>query len=340
MYFKDFLCHRKVWLGFAIVWIILYHLPFALPIGVFDWVKNIGYGGVDICLFASGIGCYYSLSSNSDVGVFIKKRFNRVMPTYWIFIVFWLVYKFVIGEFGWKMAIGNFFAVQYITGNGNEFNWYITAIIIFYFLAPYFKIIADKKSLVLQISFLTFLVGITIAFWNSTNIIITTVRLIIFYIGMIFGSVCKSDTKVSRWHICFGVLMLVAGLLILRIFLKSDNRWSYGLYWYPFILITPPLCMVISLIASLFDKTRVTKPIFKFLSLCGEYSFELYLIHILLISIISMVITKFNLVSFTWVAWLVGLIALVILCFLLKKATALSESLFLRVRSVIVKVKV
>ncbi len=339
MYFKDSLRYRNIWLGIAMVWIILYHLPFALPIAFFDSIKNIGYGGVDICLFASGIGCYYSLYSNSDAGAFIKKRFNRLMPTYWIFIVFWLVYKFIIGEFGWKMAIGNVFAVQQLTGHGNEFNWYITAIILFYFLAPYLKVIADKKSIVLKIFVLALLVGVTISFWDNSNLIIIVVRLAIFYVGMLFGSMCKSNLKVSRLHICFGALMLVVGLVVLKIFLKSDYRWSYGLYWYPFILITPPLCMAISFVAKLLEKTKVTKPILKLLSLCGQYSFELYLIHIPLVAIIPMVITKYNLVNVSWGVWLAGLFVLILLCFLIKKAAELSETIYFKIHSKLIKIK-
>ena len=85
--FKDLLRFRNVWLGIAMIWIVLFHIPIEWPIKVLDFIINLGYAGVDICLFASGIGCYYSLTSNSDVGVFIKRRLNRIMPMYLIFIV-------------------------------------------------------------------------------------------------------------------------------------------------------------------------------------------------------------------------------------------------------------
>ena len=57
---------RNQWLGIAMVWIMWYHSGFSGNIRVFHYLKSIGYGGVDICLFASGIGCYFSLEKDSS----------------------------------------------------------------------------------------------------------------------------------------------------------------------------------------------------------------------------------------------------------------------------------
>ena len=92
MHFKDFLRYRQSWLGVALIWIMFFHMPF--DFGLLQYPIAAGYGGVDICFFASGIGCFYSLSSNSDVLSFMKRRTQRLLPTYLIFIVFWLVFQY------------------------------------------------------------------------------------------------------------------------------------------------------------------------------------------------------------------------------------------------------
>ena len=85
MYAKDLLRYRRVWLGIALIWVILFHCP--LDFGLLSYFRAIGYGGVDICLFTSGIGCFYSLSSDSDVVGFMKRRVKKLMPTYIVFIL-------------------------------------------------------------------------------------------------------------------------------------------------------------------------------------------------------------------------------------------------------------
>ena len=55
MSFKDIIKYRNIWMGLAILWTIFYHAEI-WPAGDFlTWIKTIGYGGVDIFLFASGI---------------------------------------------------------------------------------------------------------------------------------------------------------------------------------------------------------------------------------------------------------------------------------------------
>ena len=156
MLLKDMLKYRNAWLGVAMIWIVFYHAKINIGLDILHTIKAFGYGGVDICLFASGAGCYFSLSANSDIGTFIKRRFVRLAPTYLCFIVFWLIYKFFIDSISLQAVLGNIFAIQNFTGLGQHFNWYISAIILFYFLAPYLKIVVDRASSISKTAFLFF----------------------------------------------------------------------------------------------------------------------------------------------------------------------------------------
>ena len=324
---KDLLRYRQVWLGTALIGVVLFHCP--LSLGPFNFLKAIGYGGVDICLFASGIGCFYSLSSDSHIVSFMKRRIKRLAPTYIIFILFWLAYQYIIGNWGLQMALGNLLALQNFTGHGYDFNWYISAIFLLYILAPYFKSIAEQATPVHKNIFLMFLLVCSVPFWKADTYIITITRLPIFYIGMIFANECKKNYQITRSTIVFGGIAFILGItiLLLSYVFAKQYLWSYGLYWYPFVLITPPLCLGISYVSMFLEKAKITKPIISFLSLCGNYSFELYLVHIPLFSIIPVLIKKYDLSNINYLIWAAGIVAIAIGCYVLRYLTVLLNRL-------------
>lgn len=319
MYIKDMLKYRNVWLGIAMIWIVLFHANIGIGFWPLAFIKSIGYGGVDICLFASGIGCYFSLDKNSDILSFIKRRFLRIGPEYLIFIICWLVYKAISGSFSISMALGNLLGVQTLTGKDNSFNWYISAIVIFYFLAPYLKKTADKLTAIKHIIFIAFLLVLTIPFWSVNNWIIILTRIPIYYIGMVFAKACKSEYLINKRLIFTVSLFSFIGVAALWISMQyfGAHLWSKGLYWYPFIFITPGLCIVAAYVINLIK----IKKIKNLLDIIGRYSFEIYLIHIPLIEIINIIINKFSLQNYSVFIWLAGIIPLVIGCIILKKAT-------------------
>jgi peptidoglycan/LPS O-acetylase OafA/YrhL len=230
------------------------------------------------------------------------------------------------------MVIGNLLAVQNFTGHENAFNWYISAIFLLYLLAPYFMLVAKHQSSFRKVLFLIFLLVFTIPFWRAGTYIITITRLPIFYLGMIFAQMCRANKKLSRKDIIGLIVAFVLGVVSILAFKKfaSSYLWSYGLYWYPFILITPPLCIAVSCISMLLEKTKVTGYIISFLSLCGDYSFEMYLIHILLIECVSIAINIFGLSQISYLIWILGGVFLFVGCFMLRYITATLSRLFVK----------
>ncbi|WP_302150073.1 hypothetical protein [uncultured Gemmiger sp.] len=53
--------------------------------------------------------------------------------------------------------------------------------------------------------------------------------------------------------------------------------WAYGLYWFPFILIAPGLCIVLSLLAACLDK--VAPQIIRGCTFLGGCTLEIYAVH-------------------------------------------------------------
>ena len=65
------------------------------------------------------------------------------------------------------------------------------------------------------------------------------------------------------------------GLLVYIVKCVPDDRiWAYGLYWFPFILIAPRLCIVLSLLAACLDK--VAPQIIRGCTFLGGCTLEIY----------------------------------------------------------------
>ena len=252
------------------------------------------------------------------------------MPTYLIFIVIWLVSMLALGEFSFQMAVGNILALQHFSGHSHAFNWYIGAILLFYLFAPYFKVLIDRTTPICKAFFLVLLFACSIPFWEAGVHLITVSRFPIFYIGMLFAESCQKDTRILKKHIFSAILMFIVGILSLyfSVIYAPQFMESHGLAWYPFILITPPLCIGISFLLHFIEKAKITAPVMAFLKLCGNYSFELYLIHLLLIPLISLFIEKYNLSNFRYLVWTAGIIPLSLGCFILRRVTLYFHRLY------------
>lgn len=328
MELNKLLRYRTIWMSIAILWVIFYHIDINIDSLILRDIKKIGYGGIDIFIFASGLGCYYSLNKDFDLKRFMKRRFIRILPTYWCFMIFWLLYKFITEEFSIGMIIGNFFGIQYLTGLQNYFNWYISALWIFYFLAPYAYILVNYiKNWKDFMGIIMILLLFTIAFWNSRVFIIIVTRIPIFIIGMYTAKkAIKENTVINRKILILIILMLVIGIGTLfiahKFYIGTRFIGMYGLYWYPFILIVPGICFLISLLSNLLEKASVGRIILKPLYLIGNHTFELYLVHVLIFDITRNLISK-NLLRNSNGLWLLSLAIVGIGCVILKYLTKL-----------------
>ncbi len=165
------------------------------------------------------------------------------------------------------------------------------------------------------------ILGVVAAFLQITAVI-TVTRIPLFYIGMLFADMCAKNKRITREHIICMVCAFALGvwLLLFSISKAKQYLWLYGLYWYPFILITPPLCLAISGICIILEKTKITKPIVSFLGLCGDYSFEIYLVHVLLKLLTPDCVKMFSLQDKRYLIWSVGGVLLFVGCFALRRA--------------------
>lgn len=284
------LADRSLWMGCAMIWIVWYHLgrdllPFPLSV-----LGETGYGGVDICLFASGIGCYYSLSRTKDKLDFFKRRFMRIMPTYFCFMLFWLSFRMCTNPLSLPDFLGNLLGIQAFTERGEYFNWYISLIILLYGLSPmFFRLAKTIKRPGGHLLVILGLLLLSVVFWDTMALVIIFARFPIFYIGMLFARFASAEGVLTR-RMNTGVAaaaLIGAACLALAFRFRQSCLWSKALYWYPFILITPGLCLVISCAAMFFRKCGAGRLATKAVEKIGGYSFELYLTHIFVMEAVS-----------------------------------------------------
>lgn len=267
-------------MGIAIIWIMIYHIPaFAslFPQPLYFLIKT-GYAGVDIFLFLSSYGLYYSLKKNPSILSFYKKRFIRILPTYYFAIIFFdLCNQVKITEILQSFLLIGFYIP---TLQWTSFDWYIPALIIFYIIFP--LIYKHINSIYKHFIFI-FIINILLTIYISnlllennlnTSILLFLTRIPIFILGAIYA---HNENEVNhKISIKLNIFILIVGIILLYSVNYLDTIYItiYGLLFYPLILIVPNILIIINRIP--FQKYKI---LYNGLLFCGKYSLELYLIH-------------------------------------------------------------
>ncbi len=289
--------YRSVWMGIAIIWIIYYHLihDYSIINPLLLKLQLYGYAGVDIFVFASGIGCYYSLRKNPSGLGFIIRRAKRIIPSYWLFLIPWSIIQVLKNDISPLSILGNYLGIQYLTGQGIALNWYIGFMVITYMLAPFlFEGLSkvsppgERRSSLFSIAALlagSFL--ITIPFIGSRGLLILVSRIPLFVIGMIFGKIGAESWPFEKK--CLAIVSLAGITATAALYLvdkfNEDLLWDPGLGWYLFAFIAPFLCLLISLACERLQRFKVSGAVIRALSFLGDMSFELFLSHLIILDI-------------------------------------------------------
>ena len=127
--------YRTAIMGFSALWIYMFHLwqPVVKTEGILqmaeEYITQIGYCGVDIFFFLSGIGLVYAIGKGS-VGAFYQRRFSKVLPP---FIVMAICKMFVDG---WTFPefIKNISGYHFLTESIYVHLWFVPAILFLYLI--------------------------------------------------------------------------------------------------------------------------------------------------------------------------------------------------------------
>lgn len=328
--YQDLFRFRSVWMGFAILWVTVFHS--SLNWSQIKWFQTFGYGGVDIFFFASGLGCYYSLKKQPDPLIFFAKRVRRILPTYYAVLVVWLALQIFVFRSGITALeiLGNLFCTGTFTSADHQFNWYVSAVWVSYLLAPLFALYLDCSRRFRLFLPVLLLLAISTTFLGSEwSLMLFATRLPIFYVGMLFAK-CAQQQETIRWRTLAGSLLVsVAGfaLLLLCYIRFPFTVIEWGMFWYPFLLITPGLCIALSLLCMLLQ--RVVRWPISLLATLGSASFEMYMIHLTLFDGITY-LREQDIYQPNNTFWCAAILLCCVLAVLLHKLIAWVESRFAR----------
>lgn len=263
------------------IFIFLFHV--ALPRSdMFFGLRRVGNIGVDMFLFLSGVGLWFSWMKHPSLKHFFKRRYLRVYPAWFIISCLYYIPHFHGGGVrAWVDLIGDI-TINWDFWLHDELKfWYIPAMMMLYLFAPpYMQLIRRHPVyrwlpvvmilwciLVQYVSPIHNAVGHIEIFWS---------RVPIFFIGINMGEAVRRKDKMDGASIWM-ILIVFAMTLSASIFLEQELHGHFPIYVERMLYI-PLTITTILLLNRVFRRTpKWFNTIFKFV---GALSLECYLIHI------------------------------------------------------------
>lgn len=248
---------RSSLMGIAMIWVVMYH--YHLESFPLNKLSRYGFTGVDIFMFLSGLGLYFSMHKNSDVLAFYKRRLLRIFPTY---IFLGAIATYLLN--GSHENIWHFLWIRSTLGywtNGDAGAWFIPALITLYVFFPFlYHTIYKRDDIPLFgiifgfVCFLT-LYWVTIganAMWFDNNDqrwlhVLLLYRVPIFLAGTFLGHILIVRRDLSRAFLntCF-ISLFVSPVFYLQ---RTTMCQSFTT-----TLFTPVLIIVLSFFISGYEK--------------------------------------------------------------------------------------
>ena len=286
--------------GFSIITIILFHYfedvesaGFGSAASALTKIYNLALGssGVEIFLFLSGMGLFYSLSGDPRLRVFYRKRLTRILPAYLVLGgAGWLILDILLRKTGWLRFLLDFSTVSFWT-EGERLVWYISLILVLYLLFPLlYRMVAlpngrlaGALTAVLAAAVMAGCLALYFcAFAVYDRIEIALWRVVPFILGAWYGRKARSGQRFTAEAVVL-CSMGVAGILLTAVtkwrpdFLQGLFSLRIGTLFYPFA--------VLFIAAAVLTKCGGSR----FLRYVGAISLELYLSHVIVRAVMKQV---------------------------------------------------
>ena len=248
---------RPYLMGLSILAVVLFHLVSFTNTyrGTSITVFLNGYLGVDVFFVLSTFGLCFSFEKNS-IATFYKHRIKRLFPLYLLFL---LIVYFAFDPYSplWKIILFQCSGLSVIKALHTDVEWYTPSIICVYLLFPILYYCGKRLQhynvwwhivIVNAVAVLGHLLAPYISF--GSNFVI---RFPIIVSGVIIYFLYKNNRSKD-------VLIYISMLLLETIVLNESHFLS----------------MLVLLLVWLFKYIDL-RPLYKYISYIGKYSFELYL---------------------------------------------------------------
>ncbi len=285
--------YRTELMALAMFAILLTHLGTPFPSLIIERFRILCQGGVDMFLFLSGFGLYYSGQKNTSPLQFYAKRAKRIFPAFWLiwFLTLLSSHKLHWADFLWGGSTLPFWISslsKYI------FAWFVSLIVALYALFPfYFRLF--KKRPVLATALGTglglLLTGLYVYHFQvvrpggQNRYILPAARLPIFFIGVYAGHWLRPEHLANVTH-KRGIKMALVALsaVSLLAFFLAVNALGFkgmrntGLLYLLFVPILPGALTAMVEGFRRIDGKAWGKRILAVLRLLGKGTLEAYLL--------------------------------------------------------------
>lgn len=261
--------YRSSIMGVGIIWVVLYHFQVK---GLLAPILTKGFMGVDLFMFVSGFGLFYSLKKNNDLLQFYKKRFVRIFPLYFSL---GLLYELLHGNFNILTVIWKYSTLSYWTSGVYGFGWFIPAIMAIYLFYPYLHrtlFYKEYEKIVPPTLFTVFFFFIVWCIINNSaldrNHFLLLYRLPVFLLGVLTAS--ENDNLRGG---CNKNTFIILSVVLLPIFLiRYISPSNIYLSDFSTIFIIPLIIVVLCLIFKYIKPLRVFEKV-------GDASLEIFCLH-------------------------------------------------------------
>lgn len=300
--------------GFAALWVFLYHIKhtFEHTLPFVYQLSSYGTLGVPMFFVISGYVISHSAESslrkNKSPVTFLKNRFKRIYPTFWVSVVIVLVLPFVIESVSF-IKTGNYQSPSSVLPNVNLSEWaallglykvfwasspnlqaeftvvnavYWTLAIEFQFYLVIFALLYCQQHYRLSILIVTgasiFVAVLPIPIKHQINY-----GLFIHYwpafavgIGLAYLKMQKIDFRFSLPHSIWVLLGLVSGLLIHRYIDSYSYHFGFALLFGLFLWCIADFEKILTVLN---EKQGIGKWLIKPWLILGAMSYSVYLVH-------------------------------------------------------------
>lgn len=274
---KDISTYRATFMGIAMIWVVLYHLKFEFK--PLQLLVRYGYTGVDIFMFVSGFGLFFSLLGNPSIPRYMKRRFLRILPAYLIVgaLLSWLWYHDDITTYFIRCTMIGYWLSEEI-----YFEWFMPSLCTLYLCFPvaYFKFLKPFKAvwffgIVILFEFLSILY-IVYPYTDNWHYLFIY-RVPVFLYGVL--TALFIDNK--NFELLFKKIAIASAIIGLGLFGVGYVTHITPLNYYATSWFTPSLIILMCILAKNYTIIRFWG------SKIGLLTLEIYLWHLLVLRLAS-----------------------------------------------------
>ncbi|MDO4159876.1 MAG: acyltransferase [Prevotellaceae bacterium] len=282
---SDISRYRGELMGLAMIFVMLFHVW--MPKSYFFYGLNrCGNVGVDMFLFLSGIGLWYSWCKNTSVKNFFWRRYIRIYPA-WVLMasLFYIPNYLNVPGGGYSPDLLNLVLNILINWSFWRIDdltfWFIPAIMMMYTFAPAYMNLIRRNPAYRWLPVAAMVLAVMVQYYppihqSVGHVEIFFSRIPIFLIGINFGEYVKEQKKFDGSSIWLFLILFVMSLAMCIEFEESwRGRFPLFLERMVYIPLTISGIVLLSLLLR-----HTPSFICRGLAFVGSVSLELYLIHI------------------------------------------------------------